>query len=59
MGLGPINAIYQARFSRYLAAPRLCRHVGSRIWGFLGDGEMDEPESLGGLTWRRAKGSTT
>ncbi len=50
MGLGPINAIYQARFIRYLEnrgiIPRSDRHV----WGFLGDGETDEPESLGALT---------
>jgi pyruvate dehydrogenase E1 component len=50
MGLGPINAIYQARFMRYLEnrgmAPASPRH----IWAFLGDGEMDEPESMGSLT---------
>src|SRR5882762_7048376 len=50
MGLGPINAIYQARFMRYLEnrgiIPRTPRHV----WAFLGDGEMDEPESMGSIT---------
>ena len=49
MGLGPINAIYQARFNRYLAARGIVDTSASRVWGFLGDGEMDEPEALGAL----------
>jgi pyruvate dehydrogenase E1 component len=49
MGLGPINAIYQARFNRYLAARGIADTSNSRVWGFLGDGEMDEPEALGAL----------
>ncbi len=49
MGLGPINAIYQARFNRYLAARGIADTSASRVWGFLGDGEMDEPEALGAL----------
>src|SRR5436190_9133325 len=50
MGLGPINAIYQARFNRYLHARGLRDTSGSRVWAFLGDGEMDEPEAVGALT---------
>ena len=50
MGLGPMNAVYQARFNRYLAARGIADTSGSRVWAFLGDGEMDEPESLGGLS---------
>jgi pyruvate dehydrogenase E1 component len=49
MGLGPMNAIYQARFNRYLAARGLADTAGSRVWAFLGDGEMDEPEAIGAL----------
>jgi pyruvate dehydrogenase E1 component len=50
MGLGPIDAIYQARFNRYLQNRGLVDTSGSRVWAFLGDGETDEPESLGALT---------
>ena len=50
MGLGPINAIYQARFNRYLHARRLDDTSESRVWCFLGDGETDEPEALGALS---------
>jgi pyruvate dehydrogenase E1 component len=50
MGLGPINAIYQARFNRYLHHRRLADTSNSRVWCFLGDGETDEPESLGALS---------
>ncbi len=50
MGLGPINSIYQARFNQYLEDRGLLRTSGSRVWAFLGDGEMDEPESLGAIT---------
>ena len=49
MGLGPIHAIYQARFNRYLMNRRLKDTSRSRVWAFLGDGEMDEPESLGAI----------
>ncbi len=49
MGLGPINAIYQARFNRYLHDRRIDDTSASRVWCFLGDGECDEPESLGAL----------
>src|SRR6201994_1420904 len=49
MGLGPINAIYQARFNRYLLNRELRDTSRSRVWAFLGDGEMDEPESLGAI----------
>jgi pyruvate dehydrogenase E1 component len=50
MGLGPINAIYQARFNRYLAARGIADTRDSRVWAFCGDGEMDEPEAIGALT---------
>jgi pyruvate dehydrogenase E1 component len=50
MGLGPINAIYQARFMRYLENRGLIQVTPRKIWAFLGDGETDEPESLGSLT---------
>ncbi len=50
MGLGPISAIYQARFNRYLLNRKIDDTSGSRVWAFLGDGECDEPESLGALT---------
>jgi pyruvate dehydrogenase E1 component len=50
MGLGPISAIYQARFMRYLAHRGLADTSGRRVWGVFGDGEMDEPESVGALT---------
>ena len=49
MGLGPISAIYQARFNRYLENRGLLDTSASRVWAFLGDGETDEPESLGAL----------
>ncbi|MEV8116069.1 pyruvate dehydrogenase (acetyl-transferring), homodimeric type [Streptomyces xiamenensis] len=50
MGLGPIGAIYQARMNRYMQARGICDTSRSHVWAFLGDGEMDEPESLGQLT---------
>ncbi|HZU72813.1 MAG TPA: pyruvate dehydrogenase (acetyl-transferring), homodimeric type [Acidimicrobiales bacterium] len=50
MGLGPINAIYQARFNRYLLNRRIADTSQARVWGFLGDGECDEPETLGALS---------
>ncbi|HLY34771.1 MAG TPA: pyruvate dehydrogenase (acetyl-transferring), homodimeric type, partial [Jatrophihabitantaceae bacterium] len=49
MGLGPIGAIYQARFNRYLHARGLADTSQSHVWAFLGDGEMDEVESLGAI----------
>lgn len=49
MGLGPIGAIYQARFNRYLAARGLKDTRHQRVWCYMGDGESDEPESLGAL----------
>ena len=49
MGLGPISAIYQARFNRYLGHRGIADTSASRVWAFLGDGEMDEPESLSAL----------
>jgi len=50
MGLGPIMAIYQARFMHYLNDREIIDNNKKRIWAFLGDGEMDEPESLGAIT---------
>lgn len=50
MGIGPINAIYQARFMRYLSDRGIISENDRRVWGIFGDGEMDEPESLGALT---------
>ena len=50
MGLSPLTAIYQARFNRYLQARDLADTSDCRVWAFLGDGEMDEPESLGAIT---------
>ena len=49
MGLAPINAIYQARFMRYLEHRGLLPATDRKVWAFLGDGEMDEPESRGAL----------
>ncbi|HKD05172.1 MAG TPA: pyruvate dehydrogenase (acetyl-transferring), homodimeric type [Bryobacteraceae bacterium] len=49
MGLGPINSIYQARFMRYLESRKLIPETGRKVWAFLGDGEMDEPESTGAI----------
>ncbi len=49
MGIGPISAIYQARFNRYLENRGLLDTSRSRVWAFLGDGETDEPEALGAL----------
>ncbi|MCC9003519.1 MAG: pyruvate dehydrogenase (acetyl-transferring), homodimeric type, partial [Candidatus Competibacter sp.] len=49
MGLGPIQAIYQARFMKYLHNRGLANTEGRKVWCFCGDGEMDEPESLGAI----------
>jgi pyruvate dehydrogenase E1 component len=49
MGLGPIMAIYQARFMRYLTDRGIVDTEGRKVWAFLGDGETDEPESLGAI----------
>ncbi len=50
MGLGPIMSIYQARFNRYLEDRGLKKPSSSKVWAFLGDGETDEPESLGAIS---------
>ncbi len=50
MGLGPIMSIYQARFMRYLHDRGLLDASGRKVWAFVGDGEMDEPESLGAIS---------
>ncbi len=49
MGLGPIMAIYQARFLKYLEGRGLAETAGRSVWAFMGDGEMDEPESMGAI----------
>ena len=49
MGLGPLNAIYQARFNRYLHHRGIADTSDQRVWAFLGDGEMDEPETIGAI----------
>ncbi len=60
MGLAPINSIYQARFMRYLENRGLIQKTPRKVWAFLGDGEMDEPESLGvDHAGGRARSSTT
>ena len=56
MGLGPINAIYQARFMRYLEHRGILKTEGRKVWAFVGDGEMDEPESLAGLSLAAREG---
>ena len=50
MGVGPLTAIYHARFMRYLENRRILETAGRKVWAFVGDGEMDEPESLAGLS---------
>lgn len=50
MGLGPIQAIYQARFLKYLKNRELSNTDNRKVWAFMGDGEMDEPESLGAIS---------
>jgi pyruvate dehydrogenase E1 component len=56
MGLGPINAIYAARFMRYLEHRNLQQTGARKVWAFVGDGEMDEPESLAGLSLAAREG---
>jgi pyruvate dehydrogenase E1 component len=56
MGLGPISAIYQARFNRYLLNRRIADTGQSKVWCFMGDGESDEPESLGALSLAAREG---
>src|SRR3954463_1614395 len=56
MGLGPINAIYAARFMRYLEHRGLAKTETRKVWAFAGDGEMDEPESLAGLSLAAREG---
>ncbi len=50
MGLGPLMSIYQARFMKYLGSRKLVNTEGRKVWAFMGDGEMDEPESLGAIS---------
>jgi pyruvate dehydrogenase E1 component len=56
MGLGPLLSIYQARFNRYLQARGLLKGAEPRVWAFIGDGESDEPETLGALTLASREG---
>jgi pyruvate dehydrogenase E1 component len=50
MGLGPLMAIYQARFMKYLTGRSIADTTGRKVWAFMGDGEMDEPESMGAIS---------
>ncbi len=50
MGLGPLNSLYQARFLKYLHNRRIDDTSQSRVWCFIGDGEVDEPETLGSIS---------
>jgi pyruvate dehydrogenase E1 component len=50
MGLGPLMAIYQARFMKYLTGRGMADTTGRKVWAFMGDGEMDEPESMGAIS---------
>jgi len=50
MGLAPLNAVYQARFNKYMEKRGLIKDKTPHVWGFFGDGEMDEPESIGNLS---------
>jgi pyruvate dehydrogenase E1 component len=50
MGLGPLMAIYQARFMKYLAGRGIADTADRKVWAFMGDGEMDEPESMGAIS---------
>ena len=50
MGLGPLNAVYQARFNRYLYNREIVDTSNARVWCFVGDGEMDEPEAIAALS---------
>jgi len=50
MGLGPLQAIYQAHFMKYLTNRGVCDNSNRKVWAFVGDGEMDEPESLGAIS---------
>jgi pyruvate dehydrogenase E1 component len=56
MGIGPATAIYQARFMRYLENRRILETASRKVWAFVGDGEMDEPESLAGLSLAAREG---
>ncbi|VEB40320.1 Pyruvate dehydrogenase E1 component [Chromobacterium violaceum] len=56
MGLGPLMAIYQARFLKYLESRGLAKTMGRKVWCFCGDGEMDEPESLGAIAMAAREG---
>ncbi|MBA4381424.1 MAG: pyruvate dehydrogenase (acetyl-transferring), homodimeric type [Sideroxydans sp.] len=56
MGLGPLMAIYQARFMRYLQHRNLAQTNGRKVWAYLGDGETDEPESLGAISMAGREG---
>jgi pyruvate dehydrogenase E1 component len=56
MGLGPISSIYQARYNRYLHHRRIDDTSNSRVWCFIGDGETDEPETLGSISLAAREG---
>ena len=56
MGIGPINSIYQARFNRYLHARGFKDTSDQNVWAFLGDGEIDEPETLSAISLAAREG---
>ncbi len=56
MGLGPLAAVYQARFNRYLHSRGITDTGQQRVWAYLGDGEMDEPESISGISLAAREG---
>ena len=55
LGIGAITSIYQARFMKYLQARGVAQTAGRKVWAFLGDGEMDEPESMGSIGMGRPR----
>jgi pyruvate dehydrogenase E1 component len=59
MGLGPIVSIYQARFNRYLEARKLKPKGTGKVFAYIGDGETDEPETLGAIKFAAVRSSTT
>ena len=54
MGIGPLNAIYQARFMKYLENRNLIEKTDRKVWAFVGDGETDEVDTLGAISLRLA-----
>jgi pyruvate dehydrogenase E1 component len=59
LGIGPITSIYQARFMKYLQAREIAQTGGGKVWAFVGDGEVDEPETMGSIGLAGRSASTT